>query len=429
MTAQVGILNKKAVVLATDSALTINNSGKEKSFNTADKLFELIRGRAIGIMIYNQANFNSVPWEILIKDFGKKNIDTHFESLEEYNTAFFNYIVNNKWFNDDFGEQDRILELTVEIVTSVLERTNELIESHEELVDENIAKELLKAAFKEKEQHFEKLGVYPDFYDLEKEDYLKKYNAIIENILRKKIYANDIQLSDGDYLDFARIIRKGILSNYQGNSFTGIVIAGYGDNEYFPSLFQTEVYSILQGIIKTGRVEEIAIGKNFQPDTSTAVLLPLAQHDMIDTFIQGINPDLKNIVLTMLNDIVDIYEEMIFEYIREVELLTVDTEQLKKNMREQKEHLIKQSHDIFQKIIRESNTEPILMMVDSLGKQQLAEMAETLINLTSFKKKISMDNESVGGPIDIAVISKSEGLIWIKRKHYFDKELNPYYFK
>ena len=34
MTAQIGILNKKAVVLATDSALTINNSGKEKTFNT-----------------------------------------------------------------------------------------------------------------------------------------------------------------------------------------------------------------------------------------------------------------------------------------------------------------------------------------------------------------------------------------------------------
>ena len=48
-------------------------------------------------------------------------------------------------------------------------------------------------------------------------------------------------------------------------------------------------------------------------------------------------------------------------------------------------------------------------MLGSLGKQQLAEMAETLIELTSFKRKISMETDSVGGPVDIAIISKYEG--------------------
>jgi len=28
--------------------------------------------------------------------------------------------------------------------------------------------------------------------------------------------------------------------------------------------------------------------------------------------------------------------------------------------------------------------------------------------------------ETVAGPIDVAIISKGDGLIWIKRKHYFD---------
>lgn len=34
----------------------------------------------------------------------------------------------------------------------------------------------------------------------------------------------------------------------------------------------------------------------------------------------------------------------------------------------------------------------------------------------------------VGGPIDVAVISKGDGLIWIKRKHYFDRDLNQHFF-
>ena len=38
-----------------------------------------------------------------------------------------------------------------------------------------------------------------------------------------------------------------------------------------------------------------------------------------------------------------------------------------------------------------------------------------------------MDSETVGGPIDVAVISKGDGFIWIKRKHYFDPKLNPHF--
>jgi len=39
-----------------------------------------------------------------------------------------------------------------------------------------------------------------------------------------------------------------------------------------------------------------------------------------------------------------------------------------------------------------------------------------------------MEAETVGGPIDVAVISKGDGFIWINRKHYFARELNPPFF-
>jgi hypothetical protein len=50
------------------------------------------------------------------------------------------------------------------------------------------------------------------------------------------------------------------------------------------------------------------------------------------------------------------------------------------------------------------------------------------VNLTSFKRHVTRDAETVGGPIDMAVISRADGFIWIKRKHYFKKELNPQFF-
>ncbi|MCL2142020.1 MAG: hypothetical protein FWH46_04000 [Methanimicrococcus sp.] len=70
---------------------------------------------------------------------------------------------------------------------------------------------------------------------------------------------------------------------------------------------------------------------------------------------------------------------------------------------------------------------PIFEALENLPKTELAMMAETLINLTSFKQKITNQLETVGGPIDVAVISKSEGFVWVKRKYYFDPNNNPHY--
>jgi len=66
--------------------------------------------------------------------------------------------------------------------------------------------------------------------------------------------------------------------------------------------------------------------------------------------------------------------------------------------------------------------------VSSLSKEDLAEMAESLIYLTYLKRRITFAEESVGGPVDVAIISKGDGFIWIKRKHYFKPELNQFFF-
>jgi nitric oxide synthase oxygenase domain/subunit len=76
----------------------------------------------------------------------------------------------------------------------------------------------------------------------------------------------------------------------------------------------------------------------------------------------------------------------------------------------------------------EQHIRPVTSAVANLPKEELAVMAETLVNLTSFKRRVTHDPETVGGPVDVAVISKGDGFIWIKRKHYFDPNLNHHFF-
>jgi len=77
---------------------------------------------------------------------------------------------------------------------------------------------------------------------------------------------------------------------------------------------------------------------------------------------------------------------------------------------------------------RKEYVNPVVKVVSVLPKNELAAMAESLVNLTSFKRKVTPESETVGGPIDVAVISKGDGFIWIKRKRYFEAELNPQFF-
>lgn len=81
----------------------------------------------------------------------------------------------------------------------------------------------------------------------------------------------------------------------------------------------------------------------------------------------------------------------------------------------------------FEAYRHENYVQPITSVVSILPKDELAAMAEALVNLTSFKQRISIGTETVGGPIDVAVISKGDGFVWIRRKYYFDRELNPRY--
>jgi hypothetical protein len=53
------------------------------------------------------------------------------------------------------------------------------------------------------------------------------------------------------------------------------------------------------------------------------------------------------------------------------------------------------------------------------------DLAKFLVDLTVNFSRFIDGAPTVGGPIEVAAISKHEGFKWIKRKHYFNSELNP----
>jgi len=78
----------------------------------------------------------------------------------------------------------------------------------------------------------------------------------------------------------------------------------------------------------------------------------------------------------------------------------------------------------FEELRRKKIVYPMLSVVQNLPKEEMAAVAESLVEVTSLRRRMDSDIESVAGPVDVCVISKGDGLVWIKRKHYFDALLN-----
>jgi len=74
-------------------------------------------------------------------------------------------------------------------------------------------------------------------------------------------------------------------------------------------------------------------------------------------------------------------------------------------------------------ILRQTLTAPLVNA--PMPIQDAINLAEFLVDLTVKFSRYSPGAPTVGGPIEIASITKHEGFKWVERKHYYGPELNP----
>lgn len=218
---------------------------------------------------------------------------------------------------------------------------------------------------------------------------------------------------------------KSILDNVS----SGIVLAGFGENEFLPMVKAFKIEGLVK-FTQNGKEMEILKyqedqDKSSSPDTQAAVI-PYAQYEMVCRFMEGVDPDYVEAQEEFLTDLCKDYATKVVsqlgKYDRKEKLKILQkltrygkrmTKEFTKNMEEFAENYF---------------SSPTVEAVARLSKNELALMAEALVYVTSLKRKVSSDSETVSEPIDVAIISKGDGFIWIKRKHYFDPKLNPVYF-
>lgn len=193
---------------------------------------------------------------------------------------------------------------------------------------------------------------------------------------------------------------------------TGMVITGFGREQLFPSLPHWLIDQVMDGIVKTRHLETVEID-----DDQAAVIYPLAQqHEVARTLIDGIHPEFleahKGIVFRMMSALVDRVVVGLQDVLgsrqsgRVIDWLGSLPLEIAQAIPDELEMRVAYY------------SAPLIDIVEGLPKEHLAEMAETLVHLASFKEKFTPGADFVGEPIDVAVISRGDGLTWVKHKQY-----------
>jgi len=248
---------------------------------------------------------------------------------------------------------------------------------------------------------------------------IRTYNLLIEEAI-SEIF---------DLLPLSRIDKKrlksicgNLFSKYprevREDNFSGVVIGGFGATDTFPSYIQYRM-----DCITVGKLKHIMTTSSSVTVNQSAAVSAFAQKEMAHTFMEGIDPELLNMMTSYIVRLLNDYPSILIQHIPGL------SNPLRASLNLRLKRISTKIIDEFAKAItkyRQDNyIDPTLGIVGVLSKNDLAEMAESLVHLTSLKRKYSPQSETVGGPIDVAVISKGDGFVWIKRKLYFDKEMNP----
>lgn len=426
MTAEIALLNKLAVTLAADSAVTFGSGDATKVYNSAEKIFEGTNHDPIGVMVYNSPELNGVPVESIVKMYRDGSCEQHFPTVFDYAEAFLRHV--EKMDAPERTILDNIQGLgaakMAAMQTLIRQATDEFFRAFQS-GEREVAQDQIKTALEAdivllleaEEISLREIPPQPWSDGISEEDIAKSHGEALEGLV--DFFLGDAPLVEGAIRHrLVTIAVLAILKEYQTHRLTGLVFAGFGCSEIFPSLVAYEVYGVVAGKLKCREINRFDVDRKLVPD---AAIFPFAQKEMVDRFMYGLDGEFLDLAETFFAGSLTRLKE-------HLSTLLGDDHEAKEAISPAIDVILNEFRDVVMPDHLKRSGAQLADIVRAMPKQELASLAESLVHITSLKRKFSAGAESVGGPIDVAMITRAEGFVWVKRKHYFDPGLNPRYF-
>jgi len=407
MTAEIAILNRVGVALAADSAVTISSRfGDPKTYNSADKLFVLDERWPVAVMIHGSAEFMGIPAETIIKRYRESDRNRKQDKLEDYARQFAEFMKHELPI-EHAAIVARVAAAAVELLAKIRIQAEDDLRAQmskrkrgtlkvgafmarrmSELIDEGIT-ELASA---------NALGDLDEHLPSELPDIVKEAAT---TVLGEGMLARSDEITQLLTLALTRDITLG--------GEIGFVFAGFGSEQIFPAITSFECDMALVGSLRIRWEPSESISAN-----QVAIISPFAQSEMVDRFMDGVDASYVDFVRELVRSALTEFGNQVAQRLGVEE--TPAAKARARDLRTLRDDYVKELEKAsFQFRIGNYRTK-ILEVVQFMPKAELAEMAESLVNLTSIKRRVSAEHETVGGPIDVAFVSRYDGFAWVRRK-------------
>lgn len=428
MTAEMLIMNRSAVAFAADSAVTVTSGVGgvriRKIYANANKLFELVRGRPVGMLIYNGADFVEVPWETLVKMYRTANRASSFDALTGYVDSFCDYLTANldKLVTLD-ARRDYVYASIRKGALDFLNHCRRAIQEHVERdpevrINKTFRRQIISDELKTLSDDLAKIDVAEWAKGLDVPQVIKLYPDALRLVPET---FEEQSLDEATRKKVLRIAIDLILKTSATLSTTGIAIAGFGEGEVYPTVVHFRMGGVIADrLVKFGSEVHSISGRR------DSIILPLAQITEAETFLTGIDPTVREQIEAYWGDWLGGMGESAKQIVGGYGLSAEQQEEIAGAFSAYGAESWKVFAEYMNRLQTGLRLDPIGRSAAFLSKGELASLAENLVDLASLRARISIDKaETVGGATDVAVVSPGDGFVWIKRKHYFDLEVNP----
>ena len=411
MTSEVMIMNRQAVALAADSAVTYGGGPEPVVTLEAEKILPLTETTAL--MVYSRGDVLGRSWSHIAHAFKKEHGEAEFDSVSDCAAAFFEFLDHNRKLfpeSEEHGEFEELMRLAVLTVLNHARAMRSYPASPYE-TDEaafTAALDLYRGHLARDEYGHERQPVdilsgltRERFYEL----YGERLNAIIDNALGAFGEGDEIRAKIFDFA-FMLATLPAFLEPY-----AGLVFAGFGRDDVFPVYEHYYASILVDGYLKRAHDETTRVGVEDGPN---AFVRTFAQADMTHAFLRGVHPVMFDVMISM-NLVTN-------EAAAEQALVEagVDSATARGVLEKMQANSLPQLTMEFirgsQGFSQEEFINPFISVVAASGKRQLAETAKALVELNILKTDLHMTQTGVGGDVDVVMISRTAGVEWYAKK-------------
>ena len=478
MTSQMCIANQVGVSLASDSVVSFGNTGR--FYSSVNKIFSLGARQPVGIMISGSAISPStgLPWERIIGKVRENVGVDEKERLREYFDAFQSTLVGlTESFHNNLALQDDLIsyfteqvfthaarkeklrsEFRGEVEFYVPEVTSYFNEGTEQRIDEifEMAESEMSVYMVDKPQNRDEKYA-KDWYDMVTDFHGQPINEAASLFCERHELEEKLEKIQTIFL--YHCLKYGREQFWKTK--TKIVISGFGKHDLYPIIINftstcivgeftvsqceghyirkrnisdngeirrepKEDFSILNSNISGGEPEML------QWWSASSFMIPYAIQDEMNTLINGISPQieyhLRNTLPDMMTNGVEGVQESIIDIIQkslpEIEGKASFMATIRENLDNDSVNLeIKNCIGRYINFVSRRNN--FRTSVSLLPINEITDMARHLVSTESNLMHWTSPANAVGGPIDVAQITKEDGFLWVDTKQVFDTSKNP----